>query len=181
MAKRSLGLVVILAAISFVSAGGQSSADGSVHGNVYTNRYFKVSLMLPPILHAVDLASLNLHRPSNEINEFLMMAAREGDAPYGIVMMAEKLNATSHIQDGQDFLRRVPSGWNAGQVLESKKVNVQPHGLTFEELDYGIPNVEFDSAIVTQVGDYLLAFKCNAKSSADRKMMVDAVTSMHRK
>jgi hypothetical protein len=181
MDGRGLVVFLIIAALGLVSAGGQSVADGSVHGNVYTNRYFKVTLTLPPVFHVVDLASLNLHGMSRGTSEFLLLAAREGAAPYGIVMMAEKLNVgPSHIVDGQDFLRRVQHGWGPGEVFEGKKLRIQPKGLVFEELDYGIPKIQFDSAIVTRVGEYLLVFRCNAKSAADLKVMDDAVISMHR-
>jgi hypothetical protein len=107
MGGRGLGVVLIFAALGVASAAGQSAADGSVQGSVYTNRYFKVSLKLPPSLHAVDLAALNLHGTPGK-NEFLMLAAREGAAPYGIVMLAKKLNVgPSPVVDGNDFLRRV--------------------------------------------------------------------------
>ena len=44
---------------------------------------------------------------------------------------------------------------------------------------FEIPKVEFDSAIVTRIGDYLLVFKCSAKSKEELKVMVDAVVAMH--
>ncbi|MGA7158946.1 MAG: hypothetical protein WBY53_19025 [Acidobacteriaceae bacterium] len=173
-------MVLLVAVLGVASAAGQSAADGSIHGNVYSNRYFKISLTLPPNLHAVDLASLNVRRPPGN-NEFLMLAAREGNAPAGIVLFAEKLNAgPSPVADGQEFLQRVRKTWDAGQVLDSQEVKVQKGGPTFEELDYEIPKVEFDSAIVTQVGDYLLVFKCNASSREDLKKMEDVVMAMRR-
>jgi hypothetical protein len=171
-------LALVIAVFGAVTAVGQSAADGSVQGNVYSNSYFKISLTLPPNLHAVDMASLNSHVQPQK-NEFLMLAAREGDAPSGIVLLAVKLNAApNHVVDEQDFLRKVQKSWDAGEVLDGQQVRIQKDGPTFHQLDYEIPKVEFDSAIVTRVGDYLLVFKCNAKSKEALKVMVDAVTGM---
>jgi hypothetical protein len=177
--RRRLALALVVAVFGVVTAGGQSAADGSVRGNVYSNSYFKISLTLPPNLHAVDLASLNVH-VQPQTNEFLMLAAREGDAPSGIILLAQKLNvAPNHVVDEQDFLNKVRKSWDAGEVLDGQQLRIQKDGPTFHQLDYEIPKVEFDSAIVTRVGDYLLVFKCNAKSKEALKVMVDAVIAMH--
>jgi hypothetical protein len=166
----------MVAVLGLGSAVGQSAKDGVVRGNVYSNRYFKISLTLPPGMHAVDLASLN----GRGKNEFLMLAAREGNTSSGIVLLAEKLNAgPSHSVDGKDFLRQVRKSWDEGQVFDGEEQRAQTNGLTFDELDYEVPKGEFDSAIVTRVGDYLLVFRCNAKSREDLKVMNDAVISMH--
>ena len=175
---RGLKLALAVAVFGAVSAVGQSAADGSVKGNVYSNSYFKISLTLPPNLHAVDLASLNVH-VQPQTNEFLMLAAREGNAPSGIILLAQKLNvAPNHVVDEQDFLNKVRKSWDGGEVLDGQ-LTIQKNGLAFHQLDYEIPKAEFDSAIVTRVGDYLLVFKCNAKSKEALKVMVDAVIAMH--
>jgi hypothetical protein len=178
MGKRVFGLVPMVMALGLGSAAGQSAADGSVQGNVYTNRYFHISLALPPNFHAVNLSAL--HAPGAlASNEFLMLAARDGEGPSGIVVLAEKLKvAPSHVVDEQDFLRRTRKGWDAGQVADGQEVQIQKGGLTFQELDFEIPKTEFDSVIVTRVGDYLIAFKCNAKTRDKLKVMVDAVVAM---
>jgi len=179
LVRRGLKLALVVAVFGAVTAVGQSAADGSIRGNVYSNSYFKISLVLLPNLHAVDLASLNVH-VQPQANEFLMLAAREGDAPSGIVLLAVKLNAApNHVVDEQDFLRKVQKSWDAGEVLDGQQSRMQKDGPTFHQLDYEIPKVEFDSAIVTRVGDYLLVFKCNAKSKEALKVMVDAVIAMH--
>jgi len=179
LVRRGLKLALVVAVFGAVTAVGQSAADGSIRGNVYSNSYFKISLVLLPNLHAVDLASLNVH-VQPQANEFLMLAAREGDAPSGIVLLAVKLNAApNHVVDEQDFLRKVQKSWDAGEVLDGQQLRMQKDGPTFHQLDYEIPKGEFDSAIVTRVGDYLLVFKCNAKSKEALKVMVDAVIAMH--
>ena len=108
------------------------------------------------------------------------MAAREGNAPSGIILLAVKLNvAPNHVLDEQDFLQKVRKSWNSGEVLDGQQLRIQKDGPAFHQLDYEIPKVEFDSALVTRVGDYLLVFKCNAKSKEALKVMVDAVIAMH--
>ena len=178
MVGRGLGLVLMAAALELASAAGQSAADGSVQGHVYTNRYFKISLTLPPNLHAVDVASLSVFGSPGK-DQFLLMAAREGDSPTGVLLLAEKVRAgSSPMADGQEFLRKVRKSWDAGEVLDGQRVRASVGGLTFEELDYETPKVEFDSAIVTRVGDYLLVFRCNATSKEELKVMDDAVIAM---
>jgi hypothetical protein len=178
MGRRGLRFVLVVAAMGWTAAAGQTAADGSLQGNVYSNRYFKISLTLPQNLHPIDVASLNVHGPARD-HESLMLAARDGNDSSGMILLAEKLNVgSSPIADGQDFLRKVRKSWDDGEVLDGQQVRTQKYGLTFEELDYEIPKVEFDSAIVTRVGDYLLAFRCNAKSKEELKGMVDAVMAM---
>jgi len=178
MGRKGFGFVLVVAVLGVVLAAGQSTADGSVQGNVYRNRYFKISLALPPNLHAVELSSLNVHAPSGK-NEVFLFAAREGALPYGIVALAERLNVGSNpIVDGHDFLRRVRETREVGEVIDGQFSIVKINGPTFERLDYETPKVEFDSAIVTRVGDYLLVFRCNAKSKEELNVMVDAVTAM---
>jgi hypothetical protein len=179
MGGRGLGFVLVVAALGWNAAAGQTAADGSLQGNAYSNRYFKISLTLPHNLHAVDVSALNVHGPARD-HESLMLAARDGDDSSGMILLAEKLNAgSSPTADGQDFLRKVRKSWDDGEVLDGQQVRAQKDGLTFEELDYEIPKVEFDSAIVTRVGDYLLVFKCSAKSKEKLKGIVDAVIAMH--
>ena len=180
MGGRGLGLALMVAVLGLASAPGQSAKDGSVRGDVYSNRYFKISLTLPPSLQAVNLASLNVQGTDGK-KEYLMMAAREKNASSGIVLLAEKLEgARSPGADEQDFLQRVRKSWDEGEVFDGQEQRPGTNGLVFEELDYEIPKTEFDSAIVTRVGNYLLVFKCNAKSRADLKEMDDAVVAMHR-
>jgi len=45
---------------------------------------------------------------------------------------------------------------------------------------YRVPEGEFDSAVVTRVGDYLLASRCNAKTEADLKAMTESIKTMRK-
>ena len=175
---RNFGLILLISVFGSIVALGQSAADGSVSGNVYTNNYFHISLTLPPNFHPVNLAAL--HAPGALAgNEFMMLAARDGAGPSGIILLAEKLNvAPSHVVDAQDFLRRIRKGWDAGQVFDGQKSGMQEGTLTFDELDYKAPGDEFGSVLVTRVKDYLLAFRCSAKTRGELKVMDDAVMAL---
>jgi hypothetical protein len=168
----------MIAAFGSSLAVAQSAADGSMQGNVYSNQYFKIKLTLPPSLHPVNLSAL--HAPGAlASNEFVMLAAREGEGPSGMIVLAEKLNvAPSHVLNERDFLERMQKDWDAGQVADGQEVRIQKDERTFVELDYETPKVEYDSAIVTRVGDYLLLFKCNAKTREELRLMDDAVIAM---
>jgi hypothetical protein len=180
MGKRGLGFVLIFGIFGMGSAVGQSAADGAWNGNVYTNHYFHFSLTLPSNFHAADMSAL--HAPGAlASNEFLLLAAREGEGASGIIVFAEKLNvAPSHVVDEEDFLRRGMGGWDAGQISDGQETETQRGGTTFKELDYEIPKVEFGSIVVTRFGDYLLAFKCSAKTRRELKVMDDSVFAMRR-
>ena len=144
MVRRSLGLALIVAALLVrIGQRGKPRRMGPCMEMSTPTRYFKISLTLPPDLHAVDLASLNVH-VQPQTNEFLMLAAREGDGPSGIILLAVKLNvAPNHVVDEQDFLRKVQKSWDAGEVLDGQQVRIQKDGPTFYQLDYEIPKVEF--------------------------------------
>jgi hypothetical protein len=84
----------------------QSSADGHLEGNTYVNTYFYFSFSWSENVKPRDPRTLNINgTPSKD--EFLMFSAQEGNQPFGIVMLAEKLGPTQKdpqgIRDGSDF------------------------------------------------------------------------------
>ncbi|MGP8271714.1 MAG: hypothetical protein ACLQLH_16745 [Terracidiphilus sp.] len=169
MRIRRLILIFLLMATSSVIA--QSPNDGVVRGSSYENSYFKFSYAWPTFLRPYDTASLHLPQSSPYANEFLLFSVRQGDEPYGLVMLAIRLNAvTPHskgIRDGEDFLDRV-ARFNPEQhaVIVSRKHFTNAAGLVTDQLDY-TENGEPSSAIAEEIGKFLIVFKCNAKSSAD--------------
>jgi hypothetical protein len=149
----------------------QSPDDGNVVGKSYVNSYFHFSYSWPTFLNPYDTRSLNLPPHSPYANEFLLFSARQENEPYGIVVLAERLNAvTPHsrgIRDGADFIDRV-TRFNPEQhaVILSRKHFTNAADLVYDQLDYtenGAPS----SAIAVQIGKFLIIFKCNAKSAAD--------------
>ena len=159
------------------------SAHADPGGEEIRNNRFHFVLRLPMGLHSVDLSSLNIHA-NPTADEFLVMTARQGNQPFGIVMLAERLNVgPSPMGNAEDFLRKMQNTWRAdqtGQVVTGKVHWTSPEGFTFDELDYRVPEGEFDSAVVTRVGDYLLASRCNAKTEADLKAMTESIKTMRK-
>ena len=181
MRSRLLILVLLLAAVSRGVA--QSPADGKVTDNSYVNPYFQFSYIWPKFLKPYDTKALNLPQSSPYANEFLLFSARQGDEPFGVVIFAEKLNVrTAHnagIRDGTDFLDRAtralsPSGH---PKILSRTHFKNADELTFEELDYIIDG-EYTSGIVIQVGQFLIVFKCNAKSAVDLAEMTKSAVAL---
>jgi hypothetical protein len=162
----------------------QSPADGKVQGSAYVSSYFGLSYTWPTILTPFDTTALHLP-PSPHGNEFLLFSARQADEPYGVVIVAEKLNVpTAHgsgIKDASDFISRVKRSFDP----ESKpKILNEIHfknadGLAFDEMDY-VSSGEYSSAIVLQLEKFLIVFKCNAKSSVELSEMTKSALATRR-
>jgi hypothetical protein len=64
-------------------------------------------------------------------------------------------------------------------ILQPRKHFTNPDGIVIDELDYvedGAPS----SAVVIQFGDFLIAFKCNAKSGRDIDTMNHSIAEIRR-
>ncbi len=120
--------------------------------------------------------------PSN--NEFLLFSARQGDEPYGIVVVAERMNVPSQHSGGlktsSDLIDRI-ARFRPEQhvVMQPRKHFTNTDGIVIDELDYtedGAPS----SAVVIQVRDFLIVFKCNAKSGGDLDAMNRSIAQIRR-
>jgi hypothetical protein len=181
MRTKHLALLLLLAAT--LPGLAQSPDDGKVVGNAYVNSYFKFSYAWPAMLKPYDTKSLHLPQSSPYANEFMLFSAKEGDEPFGIVVIAERLNAvTPHsrgIRDGADFLDRVAKFKPEQQaVIVSRKHFTSAGGLTIDQLIY-TEKGENSSATAVQIGGFLIVFKCNAKSPADLEEMNKSVVALH--
>ena len=163
----------------------QSPADGHVEGNSYVNTYFHVAYSWPKFLHAVDAKSLALSQISPNGHEFLLFAAKQGDEPFGAMILAEKLNVpTAHsngIKDGAGFLDRAIRSFDAAgkpQILLRRHFT-NSDGISFDQLDYLIFG-EPTSGVTAQIGDFLIVFKFNAKSASDLEEMTRSAIALHR-
>lgn len=170
MRRIMLGSIFLI--LMVIGGRSQSPTDGRVEGNAYVNTYFRLSFVWPKMLKPYETKSLGVPQSSPYANEFLLFSAKQGDAPFGVIIFAEKLNVrTAHstgIRDGTDFLDRAIQTFRpAGnpKILSRTKLK-NSDGRMFEVLDYVIDG-EYTSGIVTQVGQYLIVFKCNARSSVD--------------
>ena len=179
-----LGVVILCLSLTAFSRGqNQSPGEGRLEAGRYVNRYFNLSYTWPKTLHAVNPASLAIASKGSE-GEYLLFVARKGNEPSGVVLIAERIEdkagvlprKASVIRDGPDFLNKVVAGWDAANPgkVEGRRHFAGTGGLTFDELDYRQAG-ELNSAIVAQIGQYLLAFRCNAKTEADLEEMKQSV------
>jgi hypothetical protein len=180
-----LSIVSPLACLLLVSVvAAQSPNDGHIQGAAYINSYFHVSYSWAKSLQPYDTASLHLSQKSPYDNEFLLFSARQGDQPYGVVLLAEKLNVqTPHsrgIRDAADMVSRIMRFRPEQHVtVLSKKHFTSANGFGFDEVDY-TENGGYSAALLTPVGDFLLVFKCNAQSASDLAKMTASAVSLEK-
>jgi hypothetical protein len=178
-------ILLAICLLRSVTAVAQSPNDGRIQGNAYLNTYFHISYRWASILQPFDTASLNLPSGSPYGNEFLLFSARQGEQPAGVVLVAEKLNAkTPHspgIKNAADWMNRIMQ-FNPQQhvVIISKKHFTSSNGFDFDELDYTEDGYGYSSAMITPLGNFLLTFKCNAKSTSDLVKMTDSVAALQK-
>jgi hypothetical protein len=154
-----------------------------MEGRTYVNTYFHFAYVLPKILEAYDTSSLIFDQSKPSDYEFLLFSARQGSEPHGLVMLAEKLNVpTPHsrgIKDAKDFLDKVAMfSPEQHAVMQPRKHFTNADGLVIDELDYtenGVPS----SAVVTQIGQFLIVFKCDAGSAANLAEMTASIAALH--
>lgn len=183
MRSAILSTVILATLVSTTPA--PSPTDGHWQAGVYVNSYFRFSYSLPGILRPVDTSSLKLKPSSQPDREFLLFTAKQGDKPFGVLVLAEKPNFRSQRSDGltesEGFLEQVKKWWDpAGNPrILSQTHFTNADGLTFYELDYIIFR-EYTSAIATQMGEFQIVFKCNAESASDLAIMTKSVLATRR-
>jgi hypothetical protein len=177
-------IAFLFACLLFVfNIGAQSPSHGHVQGDAYVNSYFHVSYRWAKILQPYDTSSPRLpQKPPSDNYEFLLFSARQGDQPYGVILLAIKLNAqTPHsmgIKDAADLMERIMRFRPEQHVtILSKKHLTKASGFTFDEVDY-TENGGYSAAIITPVKNFLLVFKCNAQSATDLVEMATSVADL---
>jgi len=160
----------------------QTPSDGKIVGDSYVNSYFKFSYTWPSMLKPYDTKSLNLPQSSPSANEFMLFSARQGDEPYGVVVLAVRLNAVTPrsrgIRDGSDLIDRVEKfSPEQHAVVVSRKHFTNAAGLVFDQLDY-TDNGVASSAIAAEIGKFLIVVKCNAQSAPDLAEMDRAAAEL---
>jgi hypothetical protein len=162
----------------------QSPTDAQVRKNSYENTYFKFSYSWPAFLQPFDVNALQLPKKASSNNEFLLFSVRENDEPYGIVVVAERMNVPTQnaggLKSSSDLMERI-ARFRPEQhvVMKPRKHFTNPDGIVIDELDYvedGAPS----SAVVIQFRDFLIAFKCNAKSTGDIDVMNRSIADIRR-
>jgi hypothetical protein len=155
----------------------QSPSDGTVRNNVYRNTFFKIEFALPSGLQAVDFSKLKL--PPSNGREFGLMSAKEGNDPYGMILIAETLGTgKGYFRDEEDFLGRVrvSQGLDASQKTVALPSRVGP---TFKEL-YFTSGDELNAAVILLLDGHLLVWRCNARTQAELNVMLGAIHSLHK-
>lgn len=99
MSRRLLFASLFLIALSN-PAQPQSPTDGQVQKTSYENSYFKFSYSWPSFLQPFDVKALQLSNKAPSNNEFLLFSARQGEEPYGIVLVAERMNVPGQHSGG---------------------------------------------------------------------------------
>lgn len=169
----------VVAIVLLTTAGcSRQASQGSGNGRTVIDRQFHIAFDLPPILQPTPLSSLNLHAKSTA-DAHPIAAARQGGEPFGIILIAQKMQESPNgIRSAKDFLYRVLLSRSTADTPGTRGHAVNPSGLEFDWLDWRAPNGEYDSAVVTRRGDYLLAARCNAKTTDDLEAMKKALMAM---
>jgi hypothetical protein len=175
-------LAVLVPFIFSLTGRAQSPTDSKLEVGTYLNSYFKLAYTWPKDQTPTVLHLTEPEAPETEFrkHEFLLFASKQGNQPYGVIMLAEPLGIgtprMSPIRDSSDYLNRITRTWNPtgnGKVLKRSRTT-NTSGLTFEEMDYTVYG-EHDAALVTQIGQYLIVFKCNASSPEALAAMIRTV------
>jgi hypothetical protein len=180
---RSAILVITLSLFLVSEAVAQSPDDGKVTGNSYVNSYFHMSYAWPKFLQPYDTSALHLPPKSPYENEFLLFSARQGEEPFGVVVLAERLNAvTPHsrgLRDGADLLDRIMKGFKPEEheVTLSRRHFTSEEGIVFDEVDYTDLG-GYESGVAAQIGQFVILFKCNAKSANDLAEMTRSASAL---
>jgi hypothetical protein len=179
--KTHRSLVACLFLFGFCNcAQSQLPTDGRVQAKSYENTYFKFSYTWPGFLQPFDVSALQLPKKAPSNNEFLLFSARQGNEPDGIVVVAERMNMQTQLRSSSAFLDWIARfGPEQHVIMQPRKHFTNADGFVIDELDYtedGVPS----SAIVIQVRDFLIAFKCNAKSGTDLDAMNRSIADLRR-
>jgi hypothetical protein len=169
-------IITLLAATLLAGAASAlQPTDGHIVGKSYVNTYFHISYTWPAMLKPISLPPPADNDSAKEY-AFPLLIARQGNQPYGIVVVAEKLNVagphSAGIRNSADFIDRIARSLRPGPILSniSRSEKKNARGMVFEQLSY-LLNGKPASVMATQVGQYLIVFKCSADSTASISRM----------
>ncbi len=181
MFKLKILILMMVAAVGAACA--QTPADGHIAGRAYVNTYFHLRYTWPAALTpAPGAAAAPDHGMTNNY-QTLLFSARQAKQPYGLVLVAEKLNVagphSTGLKSSAEMIDRLAKSLRPGPVLSnitrSQKKNAR--GMSFDELNYTI-NGKPSAVMATQVGQYLIVFKCSAESAAGMAQMEQSALEM---
>jgi len=173
----------LLAALLLSTVSAQSPANGKITGRTYVNPSLHISYTWPAMLQSKPLPPPDASVSNAQAYMFPLFIAGQGDQPYGIVGVAEKLNVagphSSGIKSAAEYMDRLVQSLHPGPMLTNfNRTKVKSmSGMTFEKLSYlmkGKPSAVY----ATQLGQFVLVFKCNAQSPADMALMEKSVLAV---
>lgn len=174
-------LAVLLAAV----ASAQSPASGKITGRTYVNSSLHISYTWPAMLQSKPLPAPDTASASVNAYSYPLFIAGQGDQPYGIVGVAQKLNVagphSTGIKSSAEYIDRLTQSLHPGPMLSGfNRTKIKSAaGVTFDKLSYlmkGKPSAVY----ATQIGLYVLVFKCNAQSAADMAQMEKSVLELQK-
>ena len=176
-------LTLLLAVLIAQAAYALAPTDGHIVGNSYVNTYFHFSYAWPAMLKPMPLPAPAADTKGPNAYAFPLFTARTGDQPYGLTLVAEKLNVAGPHSDGiknsADYIGKIASSLRPGPILsnitQTQKKNA--HGVVFDELNY-LQSGKPSSVMATQVGQYLIVFKCNAASPGEITQIENSVLAL---
>jgi hypothetical protein len=183
--KLRTGRLTLVLFLFAACAGAQSPSDGHMDGRTYVNSFFRLAYELPADFQPQTLSQMSLPKRSPRDVEFFLIAARQGNSDYGVVMIAEKTRAlTSNPHDFQnaaDLMARIKRNFDPSLTLKplNEKQFTNGSGLVIDEFDYVIAG-EYSSAFIVSLDNYLIVARCNARNAADLKTMTDSLAAMRR-
>lgn len=175
MIQHKLLFSLMLAAGFACAAVAQPPAQGHIAGHAYVNPSLHLSYTWPAIVQPVTLPAAQAQNDPHAY-QFVLFSAKEGNQPYGLVMVAQKLNVagphSTGIKNSAEMIARLANSLHPGPVLSNiaRSQHRSASGRQFDELSYSI-NGKPAAVIATGVGPYLIVFKCNAASAHDMALM----------
>ncbi len=182
----NLKIVALFVAALFTGAAyAASPTDGHIANHAYVNSYFHFEYAWPAMLKPDKLPSPEAGAQGAHAYMVPLFSARQGSQPYGVVVVAEKLHiAGPHsggIQSSAEFIDRMAGSLRAGPILanisRSQKKGAQ--GMVFDKLSYTVSGKPA-SVMATQMGDYLIVFKCSAPSAAEIARLEGSALALRR-
>lgn len=178
---KKLALALLAASACVVNA--QSPANGRITKASYVNSYFKFAYTWPAMLTPSPLPAASADGANPGTYEFLLFKAREGGQPFGVVVVAQKLNVSgphsTPITKSADLIDRIARSLRAGPILTDivRSEKKGPHGMVFDELSY-LQSGKPSSILATQIGGYVILFKCSARTPAEIGAMEHSVLTL---
>ncbi len=183
---RRLNLAPIVLTVLFAAAAfAQSPANGKINGRTYVNPTLHISYTWPAMLDAKPMPAPDSAAASVHAYSYPLFIAGQGNQPFGVVAVAEKLNVagphSTGITSAAGYMDRLTQSLHPGPMLSDFKRSkaTGTAGVSFEKLTFlmqGKPSAVY----AMQAGPYVVVFKCNAQSAADMALMEKSVLAVRK-